>query len=218
HCSARPWVSKVGPTSSRPTRYGYRSGTEKPASSLRTIPTCSGVASRPPYAFGQEETASPEPASACKYAWPAARSSEPAPSTEVCPSARRGDNRAASSACTHARKSSIVNRVSQLVAQGRLAHLAARRAGKCRAHFQTLGQLEARQTAVEQVCAQGLEGGIRAGVRDHVRVHLLAHRAVGHRNARGLRDCGMRDQERLDLLGGDVFTATDDDVLQPVDD
>ena len=40
----------------------------------------------------------------------------------------------------------------------------------------------------------------------------------GMRDARGLGDVGMRDEQRLDLLGRDVLAAADDDVLQPVDD
>ena len=56
------------------------------------------------------------------------------------------------------------------------------------------------------------------GARDHERADLLAHDRVGHRDARGFGDVGMGHEQRLDLLGGDVLAAADDDVLQPVDD
>ena len=47
---------------------------------------------------------------------------------------------------------------------------------------------------------------------------LLAHHVIGNGDHRGFRDAGCGKQCGFDLDAGNVLAATDDDVLDPVDD
>ena len=61
-----------------------------------------------------------------------------------------------------------------------------------------------------------VERAARAG--DDDRADPLAQRRVRHRDDRHVGNGRVRDQQVLDLLGGDVLPAADDDVLEPVGD
>ena len=84
-CSVVPDSNKMGPTRSRPTAYGYMSGTANwPMTSTISEASLSS-ASRPPYSRGQLGALSPSAAAAASHARPDSMSSLPAPRIDPIP-------------------------------------------------------------------------------------------------------------------------------------
>ena len=114
------------------------------------------------------------------------RSSEPAPSTDVCasaaarcraaPRARRAPQ-CRKSSMARSRRATAPSAPSRLRCGGATSRISSRS-----------GSLKRASPRSTRWARTASSSGAAARVRDHERAHLLAHDRVGHRHARGLRD------------------------------